>query len=275
MSHLREIVANFTRHSDRVRKLARPLENHLGISYFYHYRIHNSGAFTTLTTNPVADEYWFTEKLFLNDPFVHHPDNYVPGFFFLDSFKRDEYQNDLNSMIGTFKYSPWVSLINKNVGSFDFFAFWGHQISDNNLRKLQLNYLPLLKSFTSYFLKEASPLMRQIEDASLSMLKLVSKDQFYSNLSIEPTIERDQLRAYLTELGMGSEVLKADSLSRREKECLRSVTLGHSAKETAYVSQRSVRTIEHCIERLKMKLNCSNKQELFSTGKRLQELGLI
>ena len=51
-------------------------------------------------------------------------------------------------------------------------------------------------------------------------------------------------------------------LSRREMECLFYTLSGRSAKEIASILSLSTRTIEHYLEKLKLKLNCTSKSEL-------------
>ena len=51
-------------------------------------------------------------------------------------------------------------------------------------------------------------------------------------------------------------------LSQREMECLFYTLSGRSAKETAAILGLSIRTIEHYLENLKLKLDCSSKTQL-------------
>ena len=55
----------------------------------------------------------------------------------------------------------------------------------------------------------------------------------------------------------------------REIECIRHFLMGKTAREIANELHLSVRTIEHRLEKLKDKLDCNSKSELFC---RLQKL---
>ncbi|MBI2786895.1 MAG: hypothetical protein HYX60_11595 [Legionella longbeachae] len=52
-------------------------------------------------------------------------------------------------------------------------------------------------------------------------------------------------------------------LSRRETQCIFFLLRGRSAKETASILNLSYKTVEDHIEKIKCKLNCSKKSELF------------
>lgn len=53
------------------------------------------------------------------------------------------------------------------------------------------------------------------------------------------------------------------SLSTRERECLKQLLHGKTAKETASEFLLSFRTVEYYFENIKNKLGCSNKRELY------------
>lgn len=178
-------------------------------------------------------------------------------------------------MTKQFNFSPWLALIRKNFDLYHYFAFWWDRISDTKLENLILNHSTLIQTFITYFLKEVEPLREQIAIDSYTMLDLVGRKHFYSNLPIQQTLEKDRLRKFLIEMGYETDVLKADRLTTRERDNLKHLLLGKSSKEMAHDMHLSPRTVEHHLERLKTKFDCSSKQELFSLAKKLQELGLI
>lgn len=57
---------------------------------------------------------------------------------------------------------------------------------------------------------------------------------------------------------------KASLLSQQERQCLKSLLLGKTAKETALDLHLSHRTVEYYFENIKTKLHCFSKKELFS-----------
>jgi len=79
----------------------------------------------------------------------------------------------------------------------------------------------------------------------------------------------------LRSLGMEKYTEKALPLSYRERQCLRCLIDGKTAKETAALYKLSARTIESHFEKIKQKLNCRNKRELFSLAQVLEKLNLL
>lgn len=68
---------------------------------------------------------------------------------------------------------------------------------------------------------------------------------------------------------------KVPLLSSRERQCLRCLLEGKTAKETALIYKLSPRTIESYFEKIKQKLKCTNKRDLFSLAQALEKLDLL
>lgn len=79
----------------------------------------------------------------------------------------------------------------------------------------------------------------------------------------------------LKSLGMEQYLEQAPILSQRERQCLRSLLDGKTAKETALIYKLSSRTIESHYEKIKQKLKCTNKRDLFSIAQMLEKLDLL
>ena len=63
----------------------------------------------------------------------------------------------------------------------------------------------------------------------------------------------------------------ATSLSQKERECMKYLLLGKTAKETAISMNLSFRTVEYYFENIKNKLNCFSKRDLFSLAHLLEK----
>lgn len=275
MTDYKDIVRDVTKHSDQVRKLTRPLKDHFGITYFYQLRIDITGRIHILSNQPEIEEFYFSDKMYISDPYARHPNNFQSGFLNLESNGPDEWRDSLDDATQVFNFTPCVSLIERNADSFEFFGFWKDSKSKSRLDKLHLNHSHLLKSFTSYFKKEMRPALLEMKKTTNFIQDIVGKDHFYANQPINLTIEQSSLRAYLIDMGLGDEILKADSLSKREKQCLKLLVLCKSAKEIAFELGLSARTVEKYLDNSKGKLSCWSKQELFSATRHLEELGLM
>lgn len=64
---------------------------------------------------------------------------------------------------------------------------------------------------------------------------------------------------------------KAASLSARERDCLKYLLLGKTAKETGLLMKLSFRTVEYYFENIKDKLGCYSKRELIACAHLLEK----
>lgn len=68
---------------------------------------------------------------------------------------------------------------------------------------------------------------------------------------------------------------QVNSLSERERECLQQLLLGKTAAEIGRSLHLSPRTVESYLEKLKEKLSCLSKRELFSRAQMFSKLRLL
>lgn len=88
-------------------------------------------------------------------------------------------------------------------------------------------------------------------------------------------IEPGYYLALLKNLGMDQYLEQAPLLSQRERQCLRSLLEGKTAKETATDYKLSHRTIESHYERIKQKLMYTTKRDLLAAAQLLEKLDLL
>ncbi len=94
-------------------------------------------------------------------------------------------------------------------------------------------------------------------------------------VSVKTLVEPGYYLELLRGLGMEQYVEKGFFLSPREKECLRCLLEGKTAKETAAIYKLSSRTVESHFEKIKHKLKCTNKRDLFPIAQILEKLDLL
>ncbi len=274
MSQLNQFLKDLGRYSDIVKNCTRPLY-HLGVSCFYYVYIDKNGNQVLLTDRPDVDDYYYDEKLFYNDPYLRHPDNYHPGFFFFETNHKNEFDNSLAYVVRTFKIEPIVGLCEKQEDAVEFFGFWGEANQSKNFERVYLNYANLLKAFAAHFKEKCSTIIQHEVGPSLSLPELIGQDLFDSTSTLQPKLDEQVLRKCLLDIGLSHEVEQADSLSRRERDCIKLLLKGKSMKETAALLRLSPRTVEHYLESVKIKFDCKYKNELFSIAERLCEFGLL
>lgn len=79
----------------------------------------------------------------------------------------------------------------------------------------------------------------------------------------------------LKSMGLEKYVESAPQLTVRERQCLKCLLDGHSAKETAVIYKLSPRTVEYYFENIKRKLKCPTKRDLFTVAQTLDKLDLL
>ncbi len=261
------------KYSNQIRKATQPLRDHFGVGYFTYHQIDEMGKYVVLVDRPDWAERYVSEKIFLNDPYLRHPQVYNSGLCLVENNGNEEYKKKivkegkaiLNADIG-------VMLIQKQEDRVEFFGFAGNKTSA--LNDIYLNHPGLLKSFTAYFKNNIAHLLTKMSEEATSLLTLKGED-FLCNFPVNSGISAHSHFAYLKDLGLKVEVERAKKLSRRERECLKFLIEEKSAKETAAILGLSPRTIEFYFENIKDKLSCWSKQEVLELARNLDDLGLL
>jgi DNA-binding CsgD family transcriptional regulator len=274
MSQISQFLQDLAKHSDAIKQCARPLR-HLGVTCFYYFSIKKNGEHSLLTDCPHVDEYYYENKIYLKDPYLRHPDNYNDGFFSFKDNKKKEFDNSLAYLENTFQISPLIGICKKNDAGAEFFGFWGEPNKSPDIAYIYLYYTHLLQKFINYFKKECASVFQKDSLPCLSIEKLIGLEAFQTLSTPIQDINSLSIRNYLAEIGMGNEIMQTDSLSPRERECMRLLVYGKSSKEIAAVLDLSSRTVEHYLDNIKNKLGCHYKNELCNKSEKLIKLGLI
>jgi len=95
-----------------------------------------------------------------------------------------------------------------------------------------------------------------------------------NNISLDQ-VNLKSICKFLKALDVEAYYKKAALLSCRERECLKLLLQGKTAKETAMILSLTYRTIESYFENIKNKLNCSTKKDLFTLAQILEKLTFL
>lgn len=273
MGQVSQFLKDISKHSDTVKKCTRALK-HLGVTRFYYAFINEKGEHVLLSDAPDTVEYYYEQSLYYKDPYMRHPDNYKSGFFAIEHFKKNEFDESLARVGQKFKQVPIIGLCEKHEESVEFFRFWG-EYGAVNFDMSNLQYANLLKAFARHFKEECSQIIKPYDAQGFSVKELVGANLFENAAKTSSKIDAKALRSYLQEIGLGADVARADALTPREKMCMRLLLKGKSMKEMASLLLLSPRTVEHYLESIKNKFCCRYKNELFVIAERLYEFGLI
>lgn len=270
-----EIIQNYiVKFSNKTQKTTQPLRDHFGIGYFTYHRIDDSGKYTVLVDRPDWAEHYVSSQIYLNDPYLRHPSVYQSGIALIESNGSNEYKaNLIKSGKQVLNVDLGVILIQKSKSYVEFFGFAGNR-GTSSLEKVYLNHSHILTSFAQHFKSEVHPILNKMEDEAGSLLELKGAD-FHCKQVIGPDVSVDTFRAFYEDLGMAGLVKRAEKLSLRERQCLRYLLDGKSAKETASDLKLSHRTVEFYFENIKNKLNCWSKQEVFKIAQKLDQFRIL
>lgn len=269
MSEFSEMISKFNlQNNNKLKKFCAPLYSHFKVNHFWYHSISNEGLFTCLGSNAAWMEYYFSENLYLPNPYIRSPTNYSTGVQFIRKVDDHTYQESVNLGVKKFNLDQNLLFLKKTKLGIKGFGFASYG-SRNEFEALCLNELSLLQLFIKRFEEEFELLIKQMESRPVEIAKLVGPD-FYQQ---QPGIRTPQISKhdFLSDLQLKEVTL----LTQREKAVLYYASKGLSAAETAEQLFLSKRTIEHYLENIKNKLNCFSKVELIQTAQEFINLGYI
>jgi DNA-binding CsgD family transcriptional regulator len=262
-------------YSDKIKKTTAPLIDRFNISHFQYRRIDDKGCCILLGDRPDWIENYVSEKFFKHDPYLKHPTAYQTGMCLTESNKSNDYKKIHNSNIDLFGFDITLLIIERHVHYVEFYGFSGNK-SNCGLANISMNYHTLLKEFGTYFKKELNRAITQMSNDSFSITDLGGKNNNFNNSqSLSFELDSSSHHLFLNDIGFKALVLRRQSLTPREVECLKLLLLGKSSKEIAFILKLSTRTVEFYFENIKNKLLCYSKYELFSSATTLRNLCLL
>lgn len=275
MSSWNEIIQDYiVRHSDDIQEATKPLHDHFGVSYFTYHRIDANGKYTVLHDRPDWAELYVGAEIYRQDPYLRHPDNYSSGLCMIENNGSEEYLETVFREAKKIELDLGVMVIERKADCVEFFGFAANK-ARSSLEKIYLNQPSLLKSFAGYFKQKLSGHILSMENGSNFLLTDLKDKDFFSQRPVFPGIPKASHLAFLRDIGMARYVRYAEVLSARERECLKLLVGGKSAKETAILLGLSPRTVESYFDNIKLKLSCVSKGQIFTIAERLRDLDLL
>lgn len=254
------------RYNKKIINYCRPILENFGVSHFWYHRISDDGSYTCLGSNLPWIDYYFSESLYLPNPFLRDPRTQEAGVRFVQKLGDYSYLKSKNIGDSSFAINQSLILLEKFDGYVEGYGFASH-IDKEHFETLCLNELGILKCFAKHFRQEFSPVISDMSEEPVNMATLIGQDFFADSCETKiPSIDRGSI----LEQFQLSEVL---SLTHRESQVLLLVSKGLFAIQIAEYLQLSKRTVEHYIENVKNKLNCYSKAELIQKAQKYISLG--
>lgn len=269
-----DIIENYLiKYSTKLRKYTSPLRDHFGVSGFAYHRINNKGKYTLLCNRPDWIELYVEEKIYLNDPYLRHPQVYQTGMCLVEHYGTDDFKKHMVKFReSALNMDIDVLLIKKSVDFVEMFRFEANTKA-SSLQNIYAHHPQLLWSFADFFKNESHKMIEKMNGEESSLSKLKGLD-FFENEKIAPAASNLSRNAFLKDIGLSNITQKAALLSPREKDCLKLLIRNKSAKETAAILGLSRRSIESYFENIKIKLSCTYKNDILQIAQDMERLGL-
>lgn len=252
MSHFTQIIKNYSiKHEQKIKKICAPLLDSLNIPIFTYSFVEADGSFGLLTNTPEFHDYYFENKMHLQNPYFAHPALFRPGCVMLPCSVEEETQKALRKR---FKADHFFLSLNTSPHLMEAFLFANvnENLTDTNL---YLSRLDLLHKFNNYFKKEAKDLIGRMKTEDYNIKTERGMQLFESAPNVPLAIYDPKIQNFLK---------KVTGLSRQELTCLEHFKLGKSAQATAAIMGLSQRTVESYFDSIKNKLGCTSKYDLLN-----------
>lgn len=267
MSSFSPMINKYTlRFNHKVNKFCAPILMNFGVNHFWYHKVTNDGHYTCLGSNLPWMEYYFSEKLYLPNPYLRNPANFRSGTSFIRQVKDCSYQKSVDIGVKDFSINQSLLFLEEVKDGIEGYGFASH-LPTNLFESLSINEMPLLKFFVKKFREEFEPVLLKMSEDLVDIASLIGPTFYEEGSSVQPSpIDR---KLFLKQFHL-SRILE---LSDREKEVLFLVSKGLFAVEIADHLQLSKRTVEHYIENIKNKLDCFSKAELIQKANEFLSIG--
>lgn len=270
-----EVLKHSYKFIDKIKTTTCHVHEYFGIEYFSYQKIDKNGNFICLTDRPELAHYCLENNFHVTSPYLRHPNTFHSGLIFNDQTIRSTTLPDLVKIAGTtYDMSNTVALIHKSQDESVEFVYLIGKPTNQVLHTLTWNHQILLDKYLAYFKLELKTSLIECHQEAIS-LPVHLPDNYHRSEPFPYQIPTTLQYKFLKAIGQQELVTKAGLLSVREKECLRMILQGKTAKESATDLSLSARTVEYYLENIKDKFGCTYKTDLFNYAQIFMELHLL
>lgn len=233
-----------------IKRICAPLVDCLNIPIFTYSFLEADGRFGYITNTLEFNEYYFSEKLYLQNPYFAHPALFRSGHVLAPCSIDAEIQKSLRKK---YRADHFFLSVYTTATRMECFIFANENMALGDFNPY-FSRLDLLTKFCRYFKREAKGICQSMYDDHFSMLE-GRESTFFAPPDV-PLSQAD---------GKMVSFMKAISgLTPQEMRCLDLFKEGKTAQATAAILGLSRRTVEHYFENIKDKLGCSSKFDLLN-----------
>jgi LuxR family quorum-sensing system transcriptional regulator SolR len=241
---------------DQVAKICNPL-NTLDIVYFHYIKSFHDGSRISLCNHADWVQHYYTNRYYLTPSIDKDPRKNITANFFWNDLGSTK---PFDTLREKFDIANGITLVKKTKNSCSFYYFGG-RADKKSILSFFLNNLNVLERFILYFMDKGSNII-DVADKNRIVLPFSQQQDKSSNVissmdNIRNFIDQTPIKRYWF-----SDENKDIYFSPRQMACIIGLLEGKSAKGISEQLDLSIRTIENYIEQLKIKLNCSRKEEV-------------
>lgn len=271
-NYLNNVLQISEKYRKQIKKLSSPVVESLGIDYVAYQRVTVDGQYSLAINKIDFGEFYIDNKIYEFDPFIRSPKFSSNGIILLDDMVDPKYLNYIEKVSKTFDLNVALALVKTTPFDATFLCLASKKRVPNQL-SYYLNELPLLQRYYDYFQEEGKGLIQTMNDNPINMLDFLGQD--FHRLPAQMRVEMGtQKRQQFLQL-MNKTSSQLLNLTLREKQCLNQLLQGNTAKEAAQNLCLSPRTIEQFLAKLKVKLDCARKSDLFKKALDLKKSGVL
>lgn len=260
-------LENFIEHSGEIDNLCKPLYK-LGITNFTQLRNYTNGEQIYLSNNSEWIEHYYKFELYKSSLFEGNPSQYHSGIVLWPQ------TCDLQVFVHAQQYFDsyhGITIIEKNKNYSDFYFLSG-PLKNYWLINFYLNNTQLLKNFINFYKKEAAHIIDRSQSRPLQIKDRYDFPRDLSLVQIMPEFLANKITEVQQSFSSYHEQVEQNlfnTLSKKERLCLKYLLQGKTAKETGKIMSISHRTIETHHERIRVKTQCANKFEIISKAQHI------
>lgn len=242
-------------YSQELKEICKPLEK-LGIFYFSHVHIDESGKFSALGLEPEFVKIYFEKEYYRFD--IHMAQSRLMEQYVLwDSIERVKESRELFNDFLSFSLGHTFTIQQQNGKGKDYYHFAG-KLENNSINDNYLRNLDLLKKFILYY-KEKISAHKELQHGLNIKFEIPLENSGY----LTAHKPNESIWEFNNETKLDRFYLKDQQyITSRELECLYWLSLGKTLDQIAEILGITLRTVKAHIKNIKEKFNCNNQFQL-------------
>ncbi len=259
-SYTQQSLSRDIQAAKQMQQLSEGLFQSTEISWFAYYVFQKNRDVNFIATDPVMHEFYMKDQHYVAE-FAHHDFDEMRGGILLPQLEETTEEEDRlsDTIYERFQLKDFLNLSIKNDDTYTGFIFSGRNC---DIRTFYLNNSGLLKNFTNVTHNSLNRIIKSNGTCTVNIAKdnsnsLQTPKNYHANNYLDIIVDTISSGKKLS--GVQQDV----NLNQRELKSLSLLLKGKTTKETAHHLGISPRTVEKHYDRLKAKLGCSRRQDLF------------